>query len=141
KSLLEDPAKPLYNRVLLGVYPPGSTVKPLVGLAGLETGLRKPADTVVSTGVFYLPGQERGYRDDQRGGVGRVDLAGAIEMSVNTYFYKLALDMGIDRFSAFMAKFGFGRPTGIDLIGEVSGVLPSREWKRATQNQPWFPGE
>jgi penicillin-binding protein 2 len=140
-ALLADPDKPLYNRALRGVYPPGSTVKPLIGLAGLETGMRTPQDTVVSTGVFYIPGQARGYRDDQRGGVGRVDLAGAIEQSVNTYFYKLALDMGIDKLSAYMGKFGFGRPTGIDLIGESSGVLPSREWKAANLQQPWYPGE
>ncbi|GAA0890077.1 penicillin-binding protein 2 [Rhodanobacter soli] len=140
-TLTNDPDKPLYNRALRGVYPPGSTVKPLVGLAGLETGMRTPQDTVVSTGVFYIPGQQRGYRDDQRGGVGRVDLVGAIEQSVNTYFYKLALDMGIDRFSEYMGKFGFGRPTGVDLIGESSGVLPSREWKAANYKQPWYPGE
>jgi penicillin-binding protein 2 len=140
-ALTTDPDKPLYNRALRGVYPPGSTVKPLIGLAGLETGVRKPSDTVFSTGVFYLPGQARGYRDDQRGGVGTVDLARAIEMSVNTYFYKLALDMGIDRLSAFMDKFSFGRPTGIDLIGESSGVLPSRQWKAANSKEPWYPGE
>ena len=109
RALTTDPEKPLYNRALRGVYPPGSTVKPLVGLAGLEYGMRTPEDTVVSTGTFYIPGQQRGYRDDQRGGVGRVDLAGAIEQSVNTYFYKLALDMGIDRLSAYMSKFGFGK--------------------------------
>ncbi|HTH68022.1 MAG TPA: penicillin-binding protein 2 [Rhodanobacter sp.] len=140
-ALTNNPDKPLYNRALRGVYPPGSTVKPLIGLAGLETGMRKPGDTVLSTGVFYIPGQSRGYRDDQRGGVGTVNLVQAIEMSVNTYFYKLAMDMGIDRFSAFMGKFGFGRPTGIDLIGESSGVLPSREWKAANLHQPWYPGE
>jgi penicillin-binding protein 2 len=131
----------LYNRALRGVYPPGSTVKPLIGLAGLEYGARTPQDTVFSTGVFHIPGQERGYRDDQRGGAGRVDLVGAIEQSVNTYFYKLALDLGIDRLSAYMAKFGFGKPTGIDLIGESAGVLPSREWKAANSREPWYPGE
>jgi penicillin-binding protein 2 len=140
-ALTHDPDTPLYNRALRGVYPPGSTVKPLVGLAGLESGLRKPDDTVLSTGVFYIPGQARGYRDDQRGGVGTVNLVRAIEMSVNTYFYKLALDMGIDRLSSYMGKFGFGRPTGIDLIGESSGVLPSREWKAANYKEPWYPGE
>ena len=108
-SLTKDPNKPLYNRALRGVYPPGSTVKPLIGLAGLETGFRTPQDTVFSSGVFYIPGQSRGYRDDQRGGVGRVALVEAIEQSVNTYFYKLALDMGIDRLSGFMSKFGFGK--------------------------------
>ncbi|MHB1273989.1 MAG: penicillin-binding protein 2 [Rhodanobacter sp.] len=140
-ALTGDPDKPLYNRALRGVYPPGSTVKPLIGLGGLETGLRRPEDTVLSTGVFYIPGQARGYRDDVRGGVGRVDLVQAIEQSVNTYFYKLALDMGIDRFSTWMGKFGFGRPTGVDLMGESSGVLPSREWKAAHFRQPWYPGE
>lgn len=140
-ALTNDPETPLYNRALRGTYPPGSTIKPLIGLGGLEYGLRTPQDTVVSTGVFYIPGQKRGYRDDQRGGVGRVNLMQAIEMSVNTYFYKLTLDMGIDRFSAWMGKFGFGRPTGIDLVGESAGVLPSREWKRAHFKQPWYPGE
>lgn len=140
-ALTNNPDTPLYNRALRGVYPPGSTVKPLVGLAGLETGMRMPQDTVVSTGIFYIPGQTRGYRDDQRGGAGRVDLVSAIEQSVNTYFYKLALDMGIDRLSQYLSKFGFGRPTGIDLVGESSGVLPSREWKTANMNQPWYPGE
>jgi penicillin-binding protein 2 len=141
KALTHNPDKPLYNRALRGVYPPGSTVKPLVGLAGLETGFRKPQDTVLSTGVFYIPGQSRGYRDDVRGGSGRVNLMQAIEQSVNTYFYKLALEMGIDRLSNYMAKFSFGRPTGVDLIGEASGVLPSREWKAAHSREPWYPGE
>jgi len=140
-GLTHDPDKPLYNRALRGVYPPGSTVKPLVGLAGLESGFRQPQDTVFSSGVFYIPGQSRGYRDDQRGGVGRVNLMQAIAKSVNTYFYKLALDMGIDRLSTYMAKFGFGAPTGIDLMGEASGVLPSRQWKAAHSKEPWYPGE
>ncbi|MGN6740916.1 penicillin-binding protein 2 [Dyella sp.] len=141
KALTTDPEKPLYNRALRGVYPPGSTVKPLIGLTGLESGLRTPQDTVVSTGQYCIPGTTFCRRDDQRGGVGRVDLAEAIEQSVNTYFYKLALDLGIDRLSDYMSKFGFGRPTGIDLVGESDGVLPSREWKQAHSRQPWFPGE
>ncbi|HEX7732351.1 MAG TPA: penicillin-binding protein 2, partial [Rhodanobacter sp.] len=140
-ALTGAPDKPLLNRALRGVYPPGSTVKPYVGLGGLELGLRTPSDTVLSTGTFYIPGQSRGYRDDRRGGFGTVDLRKAIMWSVNTYFYKLALDMGIDRFSAWMGKFGFGRPTGIDLDGEASGVLPSREWKAKRYKQPWYPGE
>jgi penicillin-binding protein 2 len=140
-ALLDDPHKPLLQRALRGGYPPGSTVKPFLGLGGLELGLRTPEDTVLSTGVFYIPGQSRGYRDDQRNGAGRVDLEQAIAKSVNTYFYKLALDMGIDRLGAWMSKFGFGRPTGVDLVGEGSGVLPSREWKRSQGNQPWYPGE
>lgn len=140
-ALLAMPAKPLLNRALRGAYIPGSTMKPFVGLGGLELGLRRPSDTILSTGEYHIPGQERGYRDDVRGGHGRVDLVQAIAQSVNTYFYSVAFDMGIDRFSEVMGRFGFGRPTGIDLVGEAAGVLPSREWKRARMNQPWYPGE
>ncbi|MBZ0223575.1 MAG: penicillin-binding protein 2 [Dokdonella sp.] len=141
RGLLDDEKKPLLNRLLRGTFTPGSTMKPFVGLAGLELGLRKPEDTVLSTGEFFIPGQSRAYRDDVRGGFGRVDLVQAIARSVNTYFYSVSLDMGIDRFSGYLGRFGFGQPTGIDLLGEGSGVLPSREWKRARFNQPWYPGE
>jgi penicillin-binding protein 2 len=137
--LMTDPAKPLLNRAIAGGYLPGSTVKPYVAVAGLELGLRKPTDTVVSTGEFHIPGQDRGYRDDFP--AGRVDLATAITESVNTYFYSLALDMGIDRFSEFLARFGFGARTGVDLSGEQIGVLPSRAWKATVSKSPWFPGE
>jgi penicillin-binding protein 2 len=140
-GLLHDPDKPLLNRALLGAYPPGSTVKPFMGLAGLELGFRTPEDTVVSTGTWYIPGVSRGYRDDVRGGVGVTDLKKAIIQSVNTYFYSLALDMGIDKMDAFLSKFGFGSETGVDLPSESSGVLPSPAWKRATYNQPWYTGE
>jgi penicillin-binding protein 2 len=141
QALLDDPDKPLMNRSLRGGYAPGSTMKPFMALAGLELGLRKPEDTVLSTGEFHIPGQSRAYRDDKRGGHGRVDLVQAIAQSVNTYFYSLAYDMGIKRLSKFMAKLGFGEPTGIDLVGEGSGVLPSEEWKRGRFNQPFYPGE
>ena len=141
-ALTTAPDKPLYNRALKSAYPPGSTIKPFIGLAGLEYGIRTPQDTVLSTGVFYIPGQARGYRDDQRGGVGTVNLYRAIEDSVNTYFYKLALDLGIDRVSEFMGSYGFGRPSGVDLPGEVSGILPSREWKaKRMKTSAWYPGE
>ena len=140
-GLLQDPDKPLLNRALRGGYPPGSTVKPFMGLAGLELGFRTPEDTVVSTGTWYIPGVSRGYRDDVRGGVGVTDLKKAIIQSVNTYFYSLALDMGIDKMDAYLSKFGFGSETGVDLPAESSGVLPSPDWKRATYNQPWYTGE
>jgi penicillin-binding protein 2 len=140
-TLLSSPDKPLLNRAIAAGYTPGSTVKPYLALGGLELGLRRPEDTVLSVGEFFIPGQARGYRDDKRGGHGRVDLVQAIAQSVNTYFYSLALDMGIDRFSSWMGKFGFGKPTGIDLIGESAGVLPSREWKRGRLNQQFYPGE
>jgi penicillin-binding protein 2 len=141
KALTTAPDKPLYNRALRGVYPPGSTVKPFLALGGLEYGVRRPEDTVLSTGEFCLPGQSRCYRDDTRGGDGVVNMVRAIEKSTNTYFYKLALDLGIDRLSNWMGRFGFGQKTGIDLDGEQVGVLPSREWKMANSRQPWFPGE
>ena len=137
--LMGDPVKPLLNRAIAGSFLPGSTMKPYVAVAGLELGLRRPSDTVVSTGEFHIPGQARGYRDDFP--AGRVDMATAITESINTYFYTLAYDMGIDRFSDFLGRFGFGEKTGIDLTGEGVGVLPSRDWKRATQNQAWYPGE
>lgn len=142
-ALMTATDKPLLNRALRGAYPPGSTVKPFMGLAGLEYGIRTPQDTVLSTGVFYIPGQARGYRDDVRGGVGTTNLYKAIYASVNTYFYKLALDLGIDRVSEFMGSYGFGRPTGIDLPGEVSGILPSRAWKakHSPKDRNWYPGE
>ena len=141
-ALTTAPDKPLYNRALKSAYPPGSTIKPFIGLAGLEYGIRTPQDSVLSTGVFYIPGQARGYRDDVRGGVGTVNLYRAIEDSVNTYFYKLALDLGIDRVSEFMGSYGFGRPSGVDLPGEVSGILPSREWKaKRMKTSAWYPGE
>ncbi|MEO7934713.1 MAG: penicillin-binding protein 2 [Dokdonella sp.] len=140
-ALLKAPDKPLLNRALRGAYVPGSTVKPFLASAGLELGLRKPSDTILSTGEFFIPGQKRGYRDVRAGGHGRVDLVQSLAQSVNTYYYALALDMGIDRLTEALAPFGFGKPTGIDLVGESDGVLPSREWKRARMNQGWYPGE
>jgi penicillin-binding protein 2 len=149
KGLTNDADKPLYNRALRGVYPPGSTVKPFLALGGLEEGVRRPEDTVLSTGQFCLPGHGGGnstgragcYRDDTRGGNGTVNMVRAIEKSTNTYFYKLALDMGIDRLSSWMSRFSFGSKTGIDLMGESEGVLPSREWKATRSKDGWFPGE
>jgi len=148
-ALTNDPDKPLVNRALKGVYPPGSTVKPFLALGGLEYGLRRPEDTVLSTGQFCLPGHGGSnstgrsgcYRDDDRGGNGVVNMVRAIEKSTNTYFYKLALDMGIDRLSEWMSRFSFGSKTGIDLLGESEGILPSRQWKAAHSKFGWFPGE
>ncbi len=141
QSLTEAVDRPLYNRALRGVYPPGSTVKPFLALGGLEYGLRRPEDTVLSTGEFCIPGQSRCYRDDKRGGDGTVNMVRAIQLSTNTYFYKLAIDMGIDRLSGWMSRLGFGSKTGIDLLGEAEGILPSREWKATRSKSGWFPGE
>jgi len=129
------------NRALTDVFEPGSTMKPFIGLAGLELGLRRPADTVYSSGAFRLPGQQREYRDWRRGGHGTIDLRESLAQSVNTYYYQLALDLGIERMTQYTAQFGFGAPTGIDLVGEAGGILPTPAWKRAARNQPWYPGE
>ncbi len=141
QMLLRSRQRPLFNRALQGGYEPGSTVKPLIALAGLELGLISASDTTISRGYFQLPGQVREYRDWKAGGHGEVDVREAIAQSVNTYFYELALELGIDRIHDYLAQFGYGQPTGIDLRGEISGILPSRAWKRAVHNQPWFPGE
>lgn len=141
RALLESPSRPLFNRVMQGGYEPGSTIKPFVGLAALELGVKKPSDTVFSSGAYRLPGQQREYRDWRKGGHGTVDLKESLAQSVNTYFFKAAVDLGIDRLSAYAGRFGFGARTGIDLSGEAMGVLPSREWKRAARNETWYPGE
>jgi penicillin-binding protein 2 len=140
-AILAAPGRPLFNRTLLGGYEPGSTLKPFVGLAGLELGVVTEEDRVFSSGGYYLPGVSRPYRDWKKGGHGWVDILGALEQSVNTYFYQLAYDIGIDRMHDYLAQFGFGMQTGLDLLGENSGVLPSRGWKRAFYNEPWYPGE
>lgn len=140
RRLMDDPARPLFNRNVLGGGPPGSTIKPLAALAGLDSGLRRPEDRVLSTGEFFIPGQKRGYRDSG-GAAGWVDLRDSISRSVNTYYYKLAYDMGIERFAEYMGRYGFGRPTGIDLVGENPGVVPSPAYKASRSREPWYAGE
>jgi len=140
-ALLGSPRRPLFNRALNGQYPPGSTIKPFIGLAGLEYDVKKARGTVWCPGWFSLPGRKHRYRDWKKGGHGRVDLRKAIVESCDVYFYQLALDLGIDRIHDFLARFGFGQRTGIRLKGESPGLLPSRAWKRAARGQAWFPGE
>ena len=141
KALTENPSRPLFNRNVLGGGPPGSTIKPLVALAGLDSGLRRASDKTLSTGEFFIPGQRRGYRDARRGGHGWVDLRESIAQSANTYYYKLAREMGIDVFARYMGRYGFGQPSGIDLVGEKDGIVPSRAWKAGNRKEPWYPGE
>jgi penicillin-binding protein 2 len=140
-ALTTNMSRPLFDRNLHGGTPPGSTIKPFVGLAGLESGLRRPGDRILSTGTFRIRGAGRGFGDSHAGGHGWVDLKESIAQSVNTYYYQLALDMGVDRFDIYMDRYGFGRPTGIDLIGETSGILPSPEFKRTRFQQPWYQGD
>lgn len=141
RAILNAPGRPLFNRALLGGYEPGSTLKPFVALAGLELEVTTPERRIFSSGSFQLSPNSRPYRDWKRGGHGWVTVEEALEQSVNTYFYQLAVDLGIDSMHDYLAPFGFGERTGLDLLGENRGVLPSRPWKRGQFGQPWYPGE
>jgi len=140
KALRDSPGKPLFNRAIRGQYPPGSTIKPFIGLSGLEIG-GGVTDPKRCRGYYRLPGHRHKYRCWHRRGHGTVTLEKAIVESCDVYFYKLAHIIGIDRLHAFLAGFGFGAHTGIDVTGELGGLLPSRAWKLGARNQPWFIGE
>ena len=140
-ALRDNDMQPLFNRALRGQYPPGSTIKPFVGLGGLEQGITSTHAHTFCPGYYQLPGKDRKYRDWKRSGHGTVDLTSSIAQSCDVYFYDLALSMGIDRLHAFLSQFGFGSRTELDISGELPGLMPSREWKRATRSLPWFPGE
>lgn len=135
--------KPLLNRPLIGTYPAGSTFKPYMALAALQTGKRTPEMAINDPGYFWFGNNK--FRDDKEGGHGRVDMYKSIVQSCNTYYYNLANDLGIDTIHDFMSPFGFGRLTGVDLENERTGVLPSMEWKRKTYKKPdqqkWYAGE
>ena len=140
-ALRDDVDQPLYNRALQGTYPPGSTIKPFEGLGGIHYGLRDWESTIYDPGYFSLPGDSHRFRDWKRGGHGTVDLKKSIMMSVDTYYYKLAYEMGIQRLHDWMVRFGFGEQTGIDLPNEKPGVMPSPKWKEDTYDKKWLPGE
>jgi penicillin-binding protein 2 len=140
-ALSTSPDQPLYNRALRGLYPPGSTVKPFVGLGGLETNQISVEKNTFCPGFFRLPGKAHRYRDWKHSGHGSVDLDKAIVESCDVYFYTLAQAMGIDHLHDFMSQFGFGSKTKIDINGELAGLYPSQEWKRRARSQPWYPGE
>lgn len=133
--------RPLNNRALRGVYPPGSTFKPFMALAALELGKRTPEYSMSDPGYFSLPGVERRYRDWKAGGHGRVNLHKSLVVSCDTYYYSLANDLGIDNIHNFISQFGLGKKTGIDIEGEVSGLLPSSAWKMRQYNQKWYAGD
>ncbi|MCZ6470668.1 MAG: penicillin-binding protein 2, partial [Gammaproteobacteria bacterium] len=141
RALRDSPRRPLFNRALAGQYPPGSTTKPFFALAGLESNSITTSKTRFCGGYYILPKETRKFRDWKKWGHGKMDMMAAITQSCDIYFYDLAYKMGIDLMSPFLEQFGFGEKTGIDSTGEKSGLLPSREWKRRTQNMPWFPGE
>jgi penicillin-binding protein 2 len=143
QTLNESPDKPLLNRALRGTYPPGSTYKPFMALAALETGTRTPEQTISDPG-FFMFGNHR-FRDDKEGGHGVVNMYRSIVQSCDTYYYILANDLGVDTIHDQMQRFGFGELTGIDIFGEVRGLLPSTEWKRKAykraDQQKWYAGE
>jgi penicillin-binding protein 2 len=144
-ALSTDPDKPLYNRALAGTYPPGSTVKPFLALAALENEAMTPEEEKYCPGHFRLPGQTHRYRDWRPQGHGNLNMHGAIVQSCDVYFYHLAVAMGIEGMAAGLREFGFGAPVGLDINGENSGVVPSREWKAKQftrrEDKVWFPGE
>lgn len=133
--------QPLFNRVLRGLYPPGSTIKPMVAIAGLDTGVITPNSKVFDPGFYQLPNNTHKYRNWNRLGDGWVDLDLAIARSNDTYFYDLAYKLGIDNLYKYMHNFGFGQRVALDVFGESAGLMPSRDWKRARYRQAWYPGE
>jgi penicillin-binding protein 2 len=141
KSLNDSLDKPLINRPLRGIYPPGSTFKPFVALAGLENGKRTPPFSIQDSGFFTLPNSTHHYRDWKPGGHGMVDIQRAITISCDTFFYGLAMELGIEKLSAFVGHFGFGRLSGLDIKGENAGLLPTPDWKQRRFKQPWYQGE
>ncbi len=141
KALNESLDKPLINRPLRGIYPPGSTFKPFVALAGLENGKREPPFSISDPGFYMLPGSSHRYRDWKPSGHGQVDVRRAITVSCDTFFYGLAMDLGIDKLTSFVRHFGFGKKTGLDINGEIEGLLPTPEWKARRWKQKWYPGE
>lgn len=141
KILNTSKDRPLLNRALRGVYPPGSTIKPLMALAGLEYGVVNRYSGVFCPGFYRLPGSSHRFRDWKRGGHGSVSMDRAIAQSCDVYFYDLAFNLGIDRINEFLGRFSMGRLTGIDLPGEKEALLPSQAWKRKVHKLPWFAGD
>ena len=138
-ELNNHPDKPLLNRALRGTYPIGSTYKPFLALAALETGKRRPEQTILDTGVFMFGNHK--FRDSNKVPLGVVNLHTSIVKSSDVYYYKLADDMGVDAIHDFMKPWGFGQITDIDMDGEQIGILPSTEWKKRRLKQKWYPGE
>ena len=145
--LNNSPDKPLLNRVLRGAYPPGSTIKPFLALAALESGKRNPDQSISDPGFFALPGVKHRWRDDKPGGHGSVNMHKSIVESCDTYYYQLASETDIDRTAEFLSLLGFGAKTGIDIDNEMEGVLPSRGWKEkrfargTSDTRKWYLGD
>jgi penicillin-binding protein 2 len=140
-ALRDNPDRPLYNRALQGSYPPGSTIKPMAGLIGLNSGVVTPSSSVYAKGFFQVPANKHRFRCWKKAGHGHVSLNRAIYQSCDVYFYDLAFRMGIKRYSKGMREFGFGQKTGIDLPHEHSALMPTPEWKRKRYDKFWYPGD
>lgn len=140
-ELLNNPARPLINRISQGGYAPASTVKPLLAVMGLNEGAITPYYRYFGGATFQIPGTARKFRDWRRGGHGWLDVYRAIEVSADTYFYDLAYRVGIDKIHEYMTRFGFGNYSGLDVYEESTGIMPSREWKQKRHRQPWFQGD
>ena len=140
-ALLVNQDTPLFNRALRGQYPPGSTIKPMLGLVGLHYGAVTWEKEISDRGFFQLSGDDHKYRDWKKWGHGRVNIEKAVIESCDTYFYEMAVRLGVDQMSEGMRWFGFGRRQGRDIQGDLPGILPSREWKRQARNQSWYLGE
>lgn len=141
KALNTSWERPLFNRTILGGYPPGSTVKPFFALAGLELNVIQLDHEIFCPGFYRLKGKAHKYRDWKKWGHGKTDITKSIVQSCDVFYYDLAFQMGIDKMHKFMTYFGFGKKSGIDILGERSGLMPSKEWKKRARKQVWFPGE
>ena len=133
--------KPLFNRALRGQYPPGSTIKPMLAVAALDSGATTRDRTIWDPGFFQLKNNGRRWRDWKREGHGWVDLKDSVAQSCDIYFYEMGAEMGVDTMHNYLSQFGFGEDATLDVSGAMSGLLPSRDWKRAVHNEPWYPGD
>ncbi|UFH51431.1 penicillin-binding protein 2 [Pseudomonas sp. KNUC1026] len=140
-ALRDSIDRPLFNRVLRGLYAPGSTIKPEVAVAGLDSGVINAGTRIFDPGYYQLPNYDHKYRNWNRAGDGWVDLYSAIMRSNDVYFYETAHRLGIDRLHDYLSRFGIGQKVSLDMFEEAPGLMPSEQWKRATRRQPWFPGE
>ncbi len=141
QDLLNDPDKPLFNRAIRGLYPPASTIKPYIALAGLESGIVTSQTRIFDKGWYQIRGASHVYRDWKKFGHGMVDLSKAIRVSCDTFFYQLGERLGISGIEAMLSQFGFGQLTHIDLPDELGGILPTARWKRETKHKPWYGGD
>lgn len=141
RELSESPDKPLFNRALRGQYPPGSTIKPMLAIAGLDSDATTRDRTIWDPGFYQINDSGRRYRDWKRWGHGWVNLRAAVAESCDVYFYDLGLRMGVDVMHEYLDQFGFGKDASLDVSGALPGLLPSAPWKRAVHSQPWYPGD